>query len=97
MAAQLGSRGGHRRTVKPDLPLKQFPPPRNLSELAEQVAQTIADVRSRLIEGNANSVAILAGTLLNILKTSDLEKRMAAIEAADSEIRGKLDELRRTH
>ena len=80
-AALLGAKGGRRRVKFPLEELKRFGPPKTPAELAEGIAQTWADTRAGRIDvKTANALSCLGGCLLSVLKATDLEARMAAVE-----------------
>jgi hypothetical protein len=66
----------------PDAPLG------SVSDVAKFLGQTMNEVRcGKLAVGVGNCLAVLAGTLIKALETSDLEKRLAALEAVATPVR----------
>ena len=83
-AAELGSRGGRRRSVSND-PEPDTSPPAELPKTAEGVrdllAEAISHVRRRKLDVKVgNGVAYLAASLLRAIELSDLESRLRALE-----------------
>jgi hypothetical protein len=80
-AAELGSKGGRRRTVyRPDS-LKEFPAPKNAADLRDLLAQSILEIRTGKLDPKlANSISYLGTGFLRALGVSDLETRLLALE-----------------
>jgi hypothetical protein len=80
-AAELGRRGGERRTIFPLRDLKKFPPPRTAVDVLEVVAVTLTDVRTGDIDAKrANCISALAAVLFRVIETASLEARVTALE-----------------
>lgn len=81
-AKELGSRGGHRRSVYAPENLKDFSAPRTADELRELLAQSIIEIRAGKLDPKlANSISYLGAGFLRALEVADLEKRLAELEA----------------
>src|SRR5262249_50894673 len=81
-AAELGSKGGRRRTVYNPDGLKDFVPPRTASDLRDLLAQSIIEIRTGKPNPKlANSMSYLGTGFLRALELSDLETRLQALEA----------------
>jgi hypothetical protein len=81
-AQRLGAAGGRRRAVKPPIKLKNFGAPKSVAQVALVLAHTIAEVRSGKIDAKnpASVIARLSSVLCRALETSDLERRITALE-----------------
>lgn len=85
-AAELGSKGGRRRTVYGPDGLKEFRAPKNASDLRDLLAQSIVEIRTgRLDPKLANSISYLGTGFLRAVEVSDLESRLAALEGRSEE------------
>ena len=81
-AAELGSRGGRRRTVYSPQGLKDFAPPKTAADLRDLIAQSIIEIRTGKLDPKiANSISYLGTGFLRALEESDLESRLRALEA----------------
>jgi len=81
-AAELGGKGGRRRSVYSPDRLKEFAPPKTAAELRDLLAQSITEIRSGKLDPKlANSISYLGTGFLRALEVSDLETRLAALEA----------------
>jgi len=81
-AAELGSKGGRRRTVYSLEGVKKFDPPKNAAELRDLLAHSIVETRTEKLDPKlANSLAYLATGFLRALEVADLERRLAILEA----------------
>jgi len=81
-AAELGSRGGRRRTVYSPQGLKDFTPPKTAADLRDLIAQSIIEIRMGKLDPKiANSISYLGTGFLRALEVSDLESRLRALEA----------------
>jgi hypothetical protein len=81
-AAELGSRGGRRRTVYSPQGLKDFAPPKTAADLRDLIAQSIIEIRTGKLDPKiANSISYLGTGFLRALEVSDLESRLRALEA----------------
>jgi len=80
-AAELGSRGGRRRTAYSCESLKEFSAPKTAADLRDLLGQSIVEVRDgRLDPKLANSMSYLGTGFLRALEISELEARLAALE-----------------
>ena len=80
-AAELGSKGGRRRTVYAPENLREFPPPKSAADLRDLLAQSIIEIRNGKLEPKvANSISYLGAGFLRAIEVSDLESRLAALE-----------------
>ena len=80
-AAELGSKGGRRARYSRD-ELKQFAAPENASQLRDLLAQSIVEPRNGTLDPKvANSISYLGAGFLRALEISDLEHRVASLEA----------------
>ena len=81
-AAELGSRGGRRRTVYSPQGLKDFAPPKTAADLRDLIAQSIIEIRTGKLDPKmANSISYLGTGFLRALEVSDLESRLQALES----------------
>ena len=81
-AAELGRRGGRRRAIYNPDGLKQFAAPATAADLRDLLAQSIVEIRSGKLDPKlANSISYLGTGFLRALEVSDLEARLAALEA----------------
>jgi hypothetical protein len=80
-AAELGSKGGRRRTVYSPDGLKEFPAPKSAADLRDLLAQSIVEIRTGKLDPKlANSISYLGSGFLRAIEVSDLESRLAALE-----------------
>ena len=81
-AAELGSRGGRRRTVyNPDC-LKEFPAPKSAADLRDTLAQSIVELRTGKMDPKvANALGYLGASYLRALELADIESRLEKMEA----------------
>jgi hypothetical protein len=81
-AAELGRKGGRRRAVYCPDQLMQCPPPKTAADLRDLLAQSIVEIRSGKLDPKlANSISYLGAGFLRALEISDLETRLAPLEA----------------
>jgi hypothetical protein len=81
-AAELGSKGGRRRTLYSSDNLKEFPSPKSAADLRDLLAQSIIEIRSGQLDPRlANSISYLGTAFLRAHEVSDLESRLRALEA----------------
>jgi hypothetical protein len=81
-AAELGSKGGRRRTIYSLDGLKDCAPPRTAADLRDLLAQSIIEIRTGKLDPKlANSISYLGTGFLRALEISDLEARLLALEA----------------
>lgn len=82
-AAELGRKGGRRRTVYTPDRLKMCPPPKSAADVVSLLAQAIVETREGKLEPRvANAIACLAGTLLRATELSKVEDRLNDLEKA---------------
>jgi hypothetical protein len=80
-AAELGSKGGRRRTVYSPDALKEFSAPKSAADLRDLLAQSIIEIRTGKLDPKlANSISYLGSGFLRAVEVSDLERRLAALE-----------------
>ncbi len=80
-AAELGSKGGRRRTVYSPDGLKEFAAPRSAADLRDLLAQSIIEIRAGKLDPKlANSISYLGAGFLRALEVSDLETRLQTLE-----------------
>jgi hypothetical protein len=80
-AAELGSKGGRRRTVYSPDRLKEFRAPKNAADLQDLLAHSIIEIRNGALDPRlANSISYLGSGFLRALEVSSLEKRLEALE-----------------
>ena len=88
-AAELGSKGGRRRAVYSPDNLKHFEPPKTAADLRDLLAQSIVEIRRGNLDPKlANSISYLGTGFLRALEVSDLEARLATLEARTEESNG---------
>ncbi len=91
-AAELGSKGGRRRTAYNPDGLKDFLPPRTAADLRDLLAQSIIEIRTGKLDPKlANSISYLGTGFLRALELSDLETRLLALEARAESGNGKFE------
>jgi hypothetical protein len=82
-AAELGSRGGRRRAVYPIDDLQDMQPPQNAADLKKLLGDLIARTMAGKTDPRvANTVAYTGASFLRAVELSDLEARLATLEAA---------------
>lgn len=80
-AAELGGRGGRRRTVFAPESLKQFAPPKDAAELRDLLACSIVEIREGKLDPKlANSISYLGAGFLRALEASEIQPRIEALE-----------------
>jgi hypothetical protein len=80
-AAELGRKGGLRRTVYSPDGLKEFSAPKSAADLRDLLAQSIIEIRAGKLDPKlANSISYLGSGFLRAIEVSDLESRLAALE-----------------
>jgi hypothetical protein len=80
-AAELGSRGGRRRTVYSPDNLKEFAAPKSAADLLALLAESIVETRSGKLDPKlANAVGYLGTAFLRGIEVSDLETRLKLLE-----------------
>jgi hypothetical protein len=89
-AAELGSKGGRRRTVYSPDGLKEFAAPKSAADLRDLLAQSIVEIRTGKLDPKlANSISYLGSGFLRAVEVSDLESRLAALEGRREQGDGK--------
>jgi hypothetical protein len=82
MAAELGSRGGRRRTVYNPDSLKAFSAPKSAADLRDTLAQSIVELRTGKMDPKvANALGYLGASYLRALEVADFESRLERMEA----------------
>jgi hypothetical protein len=85
-AAELGSKGGRRRTVYSPDRLKELPAPKSAADLRDLLAQSIVEIRAGKLDPKlANSISYLGAGFLRATEVSDLETRLLALEAKNED------------
>lgn len=80
-AAELGSRGGRRRSTHGSADLREFAAPKTAADLRELLAESIIEIRSGKLDPRiANALGYLGASYLRALEVSDIEKRLDALE-----------------
>jgi hypothetical protein len=80
-AAELGSRGGRRRTVYSPERLKEFSPPKSASDLRDLLAQSIIEIRTGKMDPKmANALGYIGSSYLRALEVADIESRLEKME-----------------
>ena len=80
-AAELGSRGGHRRAVYTPDGLKDYAAPTSAADLRDLLAQSIVEIRMGKLDPKlANSISYLGAGFLRALELADLETRLTKLE-----------------
>ncbi len=80
-AAELGSKGGRRRTVYSPENLKKFKAPRSAADLRDLLAQSIVEIRTGKMDPKlANAVGYVGASYLRALEVSDVEARLEKLE-----------------
>jgi len=81
-AAELGSRGGRRRTVYNPDGLKEFAAPKSAADLRDTLAQSIVELRTGKMDPKvANALGYLGASYLRALEPADIESRLERMEA----------------
>lgn len=81
-AAELGSKGGRRRALYSASDLREFAAPQTASDLRDLLAESIIEIRAGKLDPRvANALGYLGTSYLRALEVSDVEARLAALEA----------------
>ena len=81
-AAELGSKGGHRRAVFSPDHLRDFAAPKTAADLRDLLAESIIEIRAGKLDPRvANALGYLGASYLRALEVSDVESRLDALEA----------------
>ena len=82
-AAELGARGGRRRTVLPVEDFQNMQPPQNAADLKALLGELIARTMAGKTDPKVtNTIAYTGTSFLRALELSDLEDRLSALEVA---------------
>lgn len=80
-AAELGSKGGRRRSVFSACNLKEFAAPKTAADLRELLAESIIEIRTGNLDPRiANALGYLGASFLRAIEVSDIEKRLDELE-----------------
>jgi hypothetical protein len=80
-AAELGSKGGRRRTVYSPSKLKEFAAPKTAADLRDLLAQSIIEIRTGEMDPKlANSISYLGTGFLRAVEVADLEARLENLQ-----------------
>ena len=80
-AAELGSRGGRRRTGYRQDSLKEFAAPKTGADVRDLLAESIVELRAGKLDPKvANALGYLGTSLLRALEIADIEQRLGALE-----------------
>lgn len=80
-AAEIGRKGGRRRTSYDPSYLRDFVAPKSAGELRDLLGESIIEVRlGKLDPRLANAIGYLGASFLRALEVSDLESRLTALE-----------------
>ena len=88
-AAEMGRKSGKARRNRNswEVPSAEIPPPQSAREIRSALGQFISDVRARRLEPKvATTLGYLANVLLKSIEVSELEDRLAALEAANRNV-----------
>jgi len=76
-AAELGRKGGRRRTVFRQENLKELEPPKTVGDLRDLLAQAIVEVRAGKLDPKlANSISYLGTGFLRAIEVGDLQEKL---------------------
>jgi hypothetical protein len=88
-AAELGRKGGQRRSIYNPANLREFDPPSTAADLRDLLAQSIVEVRAGMLDPKlANSISYLGTGFMKALEVSDTERRLAALEEKQRLVEG---------
>jgi len=80
-AAELGSKGGRRRSVYKPSDLKEFAAPKTAADLRDLLAESIVEIRAGKLDPRvATAIGYLGASYLRALEVSDIEERLNALE-----------------
>lgn len=80
-AAELGSKGGRRRSVYKPGDLREFTAPKTAADLRDLLAESIVEIRAGKLDSRiATAVGYLGASYLRALEVSDVEARLNALE-----------------
>jgi hypothetical protein len=88
-AAELGSRGGRRRSVLSPDSLKMFPAPRSAADARDLLAQSIVELRAGQLDTRiATSICSLVTEFLRCLEICTIEETVEPLEQERAQQRG---------
>src|SRR5262249_37334963 len=80
-AAELGSKGGRRRTVYKLDDLKPCEPPKSAADLRDLLGQSIVEIRTGKMDPRmANALGYIGACYLRALEVADIESRLEKME-----------------
>jgi hypothetical protein len=80
-AAELGRKGGRRRTIYAPTGLKELAAPKDAADLRDLLAQSIVEIRAGSLDPKlANSISYLGAGFLRAVEVADMEERLAKLE-----------------
>src|ERR1700682_5238655 len=80
-AAELGSKGGRRRTVYKPEDLKEFPAPKSAADLRDLLAESIVEIRAGKMDPKmANALGYIGASYLRAIEVADLEAKLAEFD-----------------
>ncbi len=83
-AAELGSKGGRRRSVFSACNLREFEAPKTAADLRDLLAESIVEIRAGKLDPRiANALGYLGASYLRALEVSDVKSRLDALEGAE--------------
>jgi hypothetical protein len=86
-AAELGRRGGHRRTVYRPENLEELAPPRTAADLRDLLAQCIIEIRQGKLDPKlGNSISYLGTGFLRAVEVADIQARLDLLETAQRRV-----------
>jgi hypothetical protein len=93
-AAELGSKGGRRRTVFSPDKLKPFPAPKNAADVRDLLAQSMVELRAgQLDPRTATSIRCLVAEFLKTLEMCTIEEMIEPLERERTQERGFQDAI----
>jgi len=82
-AAELGSKGGRRRSVYKPGDLREFTAPKTASDLRDLLAESIVEIRAGKLDPRVgNALGYLGASYLRALEVSEIESRLDALETS---------------
>jgi hypothetical protein len=91
-AAELGSRGGRRRTVFGPDSLKMFPAPKSAADARDLLAQSMVELRAGQLDPRiATSTCCLVTEFLKCLEMCTIEETVEPLEQERAQQRGSKD------
>jgi hypothetical protein len=81
-AAELGSKGGRRRSMYSPTDLKEFAPPKTAADLRDLLAESIIEIRLGKMDPKiANALGYLGASYIKAIEVSEVQQRLDAIES----------------